>query len=45
MSITPVAPVRRVRHQAQDAFAVMAFSAATSLGLAVLFLLLSSLGR
>jgi len=26
MSITPVAPVRRVRHQAREAVAVMAFS-------------------
>ncbi len=45
MSITPVAPVRRVRHQAQEAAALMAFSAATSVGLAVTFLLFASLGR
>lgn len=45
MSTTPVAPVRRVRHQAQEAAAVMMFSAATSIGLAVTFLLVASLGR
>lgn len=45
MSITPVAPVRRVRHQAREAVAVMAFSAATSVGVATAFLLLASLGR
>jgi hypothetical protein len=42
---TPVTPVRRVRHQAQEAAAVMVFSAATSVGLALSFLLLASLGR
>ncbi len=45
MSVTPVAPVRRVRHQAREAAAVMAFSAAVSIGLATAFLLLTSLGR
>ncbi|MFC6285599.1 hypothetical protein ACFP3Q_00735 [Nocardioides sp. GCM10027113] len=47
MSITtPSAPgVRRVRHQARDAVAVMAFSAATSVGLATALLLLTSLAR
>jgi hypothetical protein len=45
MSITPVAPVRRVRHQAREAVAVMAFSAATSVGVATAFLILTSLGR
>jgi hypothetical protein len=45
MSITRLAPVRRVRHQAQEAAAVMAFSAATSVGLAITFLLVASLGR
>ena len=45
MSSTPVAPVRRVRHQAQDAAAVMMFSAAASIGLALTFLLVASLGR
>lgn len=40
------APVaRRVRHQAREAVAVMAFSAATSVGLAVGLLLLTNLGR
>jgi hypothetical protein len=45
MSISPVAPVRRVRHQAKEAAAVMAFSAATSIGLAAALLILTSLGR
>ena len=45
MSISPVAPVRRVRHQAQEAAKVMAFSAATSVGLAAALLILTSLGR
>jgi hypothetical protein len=49
MSITPVAPsrhgTRRVRHQAREAAAVMAFSAGTSVVLAVALLLLTSLGR
>lgn len=35
----------RVRHQARDALAVMTFSAATSAGLALTLLLLSTLGR
>jgi hypothetical protein len=47
MSITPAAPVavRRVRHQAREAAAVMAFSAATSVGVAAVLLLLTSLAR
>jgi hypothetical protein len=52
MSITPVAPgispgqpVRRVRHQAREAAALMAFSAATSLGIAATLLLLAHWGR
>ncbi len=48
MSITPVAeagPVRRVRHQAREAAALMAFSAATSIGIAAVFLLLAHWGR
>jgi hypothetical protein len=45
MSTTPAAPVRRVRHQAQEAAKVMAFSAATSVALATAFLLLAHLGR
>ncbi len=36
---------RRVRHLARDAVAVMAFSAATSCGLAVSLLLLSALAH
>jgi hypothetical protein len=44
MSSTP-APARRVRHQAREAVAVMAFSAATSLGVALTFLVATSLGR
>ena len=46
MSNTVEAPVvRRVRHQAREAVAVMAFSAATSAALAVGMLLLTTLGR
>ena len=45
MSVTPVTPVRRVRHQARDAAAVMTFSALTSLAFATAFLLLAHLGR
>jgi hypothetical protein len=36
---------RRVRHQARDAVAVMAFSATASVALATAVLLLSHLGR
>jgi hypothetical protein len=39
------APVRRVRHQARDVATLMAFSAATSVGVAVGFLLLAVLAR
>ena len=46
MSVTGVQPAEpRVRHQARAALAVMAFSAATSVGLSVTLLLLMSLGR
>ena len=45
MSSTPAAPARRVRHQAREAVAVMAFSAATSVGVALAFLTVTSLGR
>ena len=48
MSITPVAdagPVRRVRHQAREAAALMAFSAVTSVGIASALLLLAHWGR
>jgi len=49
MSITPAAsgvpPVRRVRHQAREVAALMAFSAAVSVGLATCLLLLATLAR
>jgi hypothetical protein len=38
-------PVRRVRQQARDAATVMAFSAATSVGVAIAFLALALLAR
>lgn len=41
----PVTPARRVRHDVRDGLAVMAFSAATSAGLAGLLLLLAGLGK
>ena len=42
----PVArPARRVRHEVRDGLAVMAFSAATSVSLSGLLLLLSELGK
>ena len=49
MSVTPLSasprPVRRVRHQARESLAVMAFSATTSAAFAGAILLLTSLGR
>ena len=42
---TEAPPVRRVRDQAREAVAVMAFSAAASAGLAIALLLVTSLGR
>jgi hypothetical protein len=56
MSLTPSAPPlagvvragsgqRRIRHQARDAVAVMAFSAASSSAIAAGLLLLAQLGR
>ena len=36
---------RRVRHQAREVLAVMAFSLASSVGLTVLLVLLTTLGR
>jgi hypothetical protein len=56
MSLTPTAPpltgltraatgTRRVRHQARDAMALMAFSAGSSLAVAEGLLLLAQLGR
>lgn len=38
-------PVRRVRHQARDAASVMVFSAATSMAVALCFLLLAVVAR
>jgi hypothetical protein len=38
-------PIRRVRHQARDAVALMAFSASTSIGIATGLLVLAHLGR
>jgi hypothetical protein len=46
MSIAQDAPVsRRVRHQAREAVAVMAFSLGTSVAVATCLLLLTHLGR
>jgi hypothetical protein len=44
---TPARPVgrRRVRHEARDALAVMAFSLAASAGVAAVFRLLLALGN
>jgi hypothetical protein len=45
-AVTPVVtPARRVRHDVRDGLAVMAFSAATSVGLTAMFLLLTGLGK
>lgn len=40
---SPVTPARRVRHDVRDGLAVMVFSALSSVGLALLLLLLSGL--
>jgi len=46
MSVTGAPPAPpRVRHQARQVVAVMAFSAVTSVGLSLTLLLLMSLGR
>lgn len=45
MSISTPPAVPRVRQQAREAIAVMAFSAAVSASLSVLLLLLLTLGR
>ncbi|MCW2767201.1 MAG: hypothetical protein JWO11_3160 [Nocardioides sp.] len=49
MSSTPITEVApgaiRVRHQAREAAAVMAFSAATSAGVALALVLVASIGR
>jgi hypothetical protein len=44
-SLTEESSPPRVRHQARDAATLMAFSAATSVGVAVCFLLLAVLAR
>ncbi len=44
-SLPPPGPPRRVRHQAREALAVMAFSAGASVLLCLGLLLLSLLGR
>ena len=44
-SETGFGPERRVRHQARDVAALMAFSALVSVGLAAALLLISSLGN
>jgi len=41
----PRGPVRRVRHEVRDGLVVMAFSAATSVGLAAVLTFLSGLGK
>ena len=38
-------PVRRVRHEVRDGLTLMAFSAATSAGLAAALMLLAGLGK
>jgi hypothetical protein len=40
-----VTPARRVRHDVRDGLAVMAFSAATSVGISALWMLLVGLGK
>jgi hypothetical protein len=42
---TPVTPARRVRHDVRDGLAVMAFSAASSVGLTVVLMMLTRLGK
>jgi hypothetical protein len=41
----PARPLRRVRHEVRDGLAVMAFSAATSVALAAVLMLLTGLGK
>jgi hypothetical protein len=43
--IAPASPVRRVRHDVRDGLAVMAFSAASSVGVALVLTLLTGLGK
>ena len=40
-----VTPARRVRHEVRDGLAVMAFSAATSVGVCAVWMLLIGLGK
>ncbi|MFL6106353.1 MAG: hypothetical protein ACJ716_03925 [Marmoricola sp.] len=40
-----ITPARRVRHEVRDGLAVMAFSAATSVGISALWMLLVGLGK
>jgi hypothetical protein len=40
-----VTPARRVRHEVRDGLAVMAFSAATSVGVSAIWMLLVGLGK
>jgi hypothetical protein len=40
-----VTPARRVRHEVRDGLAVMAFSAATSVGVTGVWMLLVGLGK
>jgi hypothetical protein len=42
---TSVIPERRVRHQARDVVALMAFSATVSVGVATALLVITTLGR
>ncbi len=44
MSGSTITPARRVRHDVRDSVAVMVFSAATSMAVALLLLLLVRLG-
>ena len=41
----PARPLRRVRHEVRDGLVLMAFSAATSVGLAGVLTFLSGLGK
>ena len=45
MSESTITPARRVRHEVRDSLAVMAFSAVTSCGFAILLTLLVRFGN
>ena len=45
MSQGMITPVRRVRHEVRDSLAVMAFSAVTSVAVAILLMLLVRFGN